>query len=1116
MAPKGKNRKLKTVKFVEDEDKGEDDNSEVEEDVNKAEGKDDDELDIDEVLRLGGTKADFIMLSGIDDSKELVNGGKQNAIDDLEEGELQQFITKLGLHKFADLQTIPDEAAPNEEDPSTANDKKKGKGVEVVKPTVANGTGPEPKTGKEEKKQTNKFKDGPSTSGPGKKAKQNINVFEFHPRTVLLVKPGGKWYDQEYTAEAESAPQESSLVAQYKALAERLYEAEVGIYKTKKSMQKGANSAWMKAVVSTGTLADRMAAMTVLIQDTPLHSLEHIETLVSFVKKKGSRRQGLMALDSLRELLISDLLPESRKLRSFSQRPFDQLEERASGNKDVRDRRLVLWLFEHQLKNVVAEFVIALDGVAHDTVQATKTRALTTAHELLCNRPEQERALLVQVVNKLGDPEFKVASKASHLLETLLHKHPNMKGVVCLEVERLMFRPNISGKAQYYSACFLNQVILSHDESELASKLIAIYFSFFRACVKKKEVESKMLSALLTGVNRAYPYAKAGDEKIKEQMDTLFKVVHLVKFNTAVQALMLLFQVMDSQQTISDRYYVALYRKLLDPGLSKSSRQSMFLNLLYKSLKADIVLRRVKAFVKRLLQVSCEQNPTFACGALYLLSEIMKAKPGLQLLLQEGDDDEEKFQDLVGDDEDDDEEERFVDADKLEAANVAGEKVDGVQQPEEEVKEEKVEVAVPHKPTASWVHHKNLEGGKSKEAYDPVHRNPLYCGADRTTLWELQKLSTHYHPSVALFAKTVLQGQYIQYTGDPLQDFTLMRFLDRFVFRNPKQQKGKKNSDASVMQPKQRQTMNSVRSLPVNCEAFLSKEENQIPVDEIFFHRFFKKREQVKREKRPKGNEDNESVEDVDDDEFERVLDSYEGDDFFTDFKDDDLDFAGNVKKKSKKKKKGEEESDDDDDDLDSDDVDDLDDEEVSLGSMDEEDFGDELEEDGGAFMGVGGDDDDDEVPELEEGDSDELEGMDDGDFDDDMDEPLEVTKPKKKGKRKATEDLDFSETMGSQPGKKKKGKKDRAVFANAEEFGDLLDENADSGFDTTSMNAMANKDKANVKQIKWEAKRDDWMHDRDVKTIRKKKAMFKKRTAFGKPWTGKKMMGGKKAGGKK
>lgn len=62
----------------------------------------------------------------------------------------------------------------------------------------------------------------------------------------------------------------------------------------------------------------------------------------------------------------------------------------------------------------------------------------------------------------------------------------------------------------------------------------------------------------------------------------------------------------------------------------------MFLNLLYKSLKADAVLRRVKAFVKRLLQVSAQQNASFICGALFLVSELMKAKPGLKVLLQGG------------------------------------------------------------------------------------------------------------------------------------------------------------------------------------------------------------------------------------------------------------------------------------------------------------------------------------------------------------------------------------------------------------------------------------------------------------------------------------------------
>lgn len=36
------------------------------------------------------------------------------------------------------------------------------------------------------------------------------------------------------------------------------------------------------------------------------------------------------------------------------------------------------------------------------------------------------------------------------------------------------------------------------------------------------------------------------------------------------------------------------------------------------------------------------------------------------------------------------------------------------------------------------------------------------------------------------------QGGAVEYSGDPLQDFTLIRFLDRFVFRNPKQLKGKR------------------------------------------------------------------------------------------------------------------------------------------------------------------------------------------------------------------------------------------------------------------------------------------------------------------------------------
>nr|XP_057937465.1 CCAAT/enhancer-binding protein zeta isoform X2 [Doryrhamphus excisus] len=1058
MAAKNKKSKKphaakKTQILDEDGEKTENCGTDDSEDDEHPEG--DDGFSLEEVLRLGGTRGDFTLLSSLDVSNELVDGGKKGAIDDLEEGELENFIAKLGIQRLAGQQIIPDEVT---EEVLPENSGKKSKTKKENPGSI------EERTSEEEK---NKKK---SKAAQVKRVKHN--VFEFQQRNVLLVKPGGKWHELDYSAEGSSDPQDPDVVKQYKTLAQQLFQADVELYKSKKQLQKGANSAWMKTVVSSGVLADRMAAMTVLIQDAPVHMLEHVESLVSMMKKKGNRRMGLMALDTLRELLLSDLLPENRKLLPFKQHPFDKLEELASGNRDSRDRRLILWYFEHQLKHHVAQFVAALDEVAHDTVAATKAKALAAAHELLCQRPEQEKALLVQVVNKLGDPEYKMAAKASHLLETLLHKHPNMKVVVCCEVERLMFRPNISAKAQYYAACFLSQVRLSHDESRLAAKLIAVYFSFFRVCVQKKDVDSKMLSVLLSGVNRAYPYASAGDEKIKEQMDTLFRVVHLVRFNTAVQALMLLFQVMDAQQSVSDRYYAALYRKLLDPGLSTSSRQNMFLNLLYKSLKADIVLRRVKAFTKRLLQVSADQGAHFACGALFLVSEVMKAKPALKtLLLQEEGDGEEEFRDIIedqpheDDDDDDDEEEHFTDADKPQEAAPPTEP----------------------KPAPSWVHHQNLEGGKCMEKYDPLHRNPLFCGADHTTLWELQRLSLHFHPSVSLFAKTLLQNDFIMYSGDPLQDFTLIRFLDRFVFRNPKELKGKQNTDTAVVQPKQR-LRSRVASLPVNSEEFLSKEESQIPVDEVFFYRFFKKRQQEKRLRRPQADSDGDSVEDVDDDEFEKILDSYEGDSYFTDLPAEDLDFAGNMS--SGKKKKGTEDLDDSDDS----DLDDLDDdEEVSLGSMDEDDFGEKLDDEGGTFMDPEGEDDNED--ELEEDD-------DDDDDDEDIDVP-EVTPRSKSGKRKSTEKQDFSETSASKRAKKtkKKGQKDTAMFASAEQFGCLLDDNAGIKFDNIGLNAMANTDKAGIKQLKWETERDDWIHDRDAKTLRRKKTIFNKRKQMRRPW---------------
>jgi ribosome biogenesis protein MAK21 len=71
-----------------------------------------------------------------------------------------------------------------------------------------------------------------------------------------------------------------------------------------------------------------------------------------------------------------------------------------------------------------------------------------------------------------------------------------------------------------------------------------------------------MMTALLTGVNRAYPYAKQEMEKMMEHIDTMYKVVHYASFSVSVHTLSLLFQVADFANSVSDRYYSFMIRFL--------------------------------------------------------------------------------------------------------------------------------------------------------------------------------------------------------------------------------------------------------------------------------------------------------------------------------------------------------------------------------------------------------------------------------------------------------------------------------------------------------------------------------------------------------------------------
>ena len=78
-------------------------------------------------------------------------------------------------------------------------------------------------------------------------------------------------------------------------------------------------------------------------------------------------------------------------------------------------------------------------------------------------------------------------------------------------------------------------------------------------------------------------------------------------------------------KAIIDRYYRTLYASLHDARLASSAKQAMYLNLLFKSLKADTSSERVKAMVKRLVQLLAAGGngaTEFVAGGLYLLGQV--------------------------------------------------------------------------------------------------------------------------------------------------------------------------------------------------------------------------------------------------------------------------------------------------------------------------------------------------------------------------------------------------------------------------------------------------------------------------------------------------------------
>ncbi|KAI0067515.1 CBF-domain-containing protein [Artomyces pyxidatus] len=910
-----------------------------------------------QVLALGGDEKDLELLNGIHDG-EVVQGAGDGKEEKILSKEIANVLKGLRQPQGQDVAPAHRESTKNvKKDKSAKSESKKPSNASHKREKAS--SPPKPTT--DEKKP--ELLPPTSSVGPA-----------IHPNSKSLKVPAAHdWYNfVPPLAPVSSLP--SPTAAQIYALSTRasdLHTAEVSHFTSGPNtslVSSSSDQAFLKNILASGTLSDRLSALTLMVQSSPLHNTRALEVLKGMAEKgkgggptpkdgdkgkgrAGGREERLKAARAIVDWWVGGGIP-GRKLKHFRDQPLL--------HPSVTDQHLLLWYFEDWLKKFFFSFLQILEARIFSLLSMDS--ALSFIFTLLRETPEQEHNLLRLLVNKLGDTEKSIGSRASYHILQLLQSHPAMKFIVIREITALIMRPASSSlpssslssqpdasgpkmhikftnsesdkkktgsakpqeksawntHARYYAAITFNQIVLSTSEEDrkAARSLMDVYFKLFREVVgersvpdaaepdlteppegehkgkgkfrgkslsdgrsakgKAKEVQgaagfaevqdesSRLVSAILSGVNRAMPFARFGGEDVEfnRHMDTLFLIVHTSTFNITLQALTLINHVVNSASptahpdpsssssiAVAARYYRTLYATLLDPRLFSSNKQAMYLNLLFKSLKHDTDLERVNAFVKRFCQVLAGGfgGTEFVAGGLWLLGEVSMLVLSLHRL---GEFDCHPLLQLF-------------------------DTVPGLKS-----------MVTKHPQPAS-------DDDDGKGDYDPRKRDPQYAHASTTPLWELvwrsnffsespvddqrllqTPLLNHAHPTMSLLARQLLSRQPLT-TSPDLSLHTLSHFLDRFVYKNPKKIKAK---GASMMQPTSadgdgvRKLKGDIQEGPVNEEGWWKKSKGSVPVDQVFFQKYFSQKHEkdtakatkVDKRKPKRDHSDNEAESDAD------------------------------------------------------------------------------------------------------------------------------------------------------------------------------------------------------------------------------------------------------------
>ena len=575
---------------------------------------------------------------------------------------------------------------------------------------------------------------------------------------------------------------------------------------------------WTHDILQKGTFDDKISALLLYIKNTPKLTLKYLEILIKLAENKNRRKNDNVII-GLKDLFL-DCILTNKKYLAFNQK-YSNIEQ----NNNINDDELIESYYEDKIHHLYLRFInIIEDTINNENIISIKKKNLGYLYEMFNKQPESEEKILQDIVNKLGDTSTEITNYASKLLNQIQEQNMNMSDILFKYITTFytsVEKPN----AKLCSLIFLTKMeIPLNNNKKFIEDSIDFFLKLFNSLANiESELKPQKIKNGLSKKNIKKQKKKILDEKLSQNLNEKFLSLIVKRLNILLKFAKRHKSHMEKINSIIQEKFSALFRLSHNKSLKLSieilrllfgvisTQDQNFVDRYYKSLYELISnnslsnSKYVKEALKLiLLSISFDNNNNRICSFLKRLLEMsLVSEPSYIICIL------------------------------LIISQILRNK------------------------TKLW---KMLEREQNKinVFYDSSKREPQFAQGEHSFLNELYLLQNHYHPSVQKMSKFILENynkEIISYDGDPLLDFSLINFLDKFMLKNPKikkinkENKKPENEEEELKRFIQGEDNNEKKNEKNNNEIEGSENENDNENDFAFIKKFNKIYPQITNDK---------------------------------------------------------------------------------------------------------------------------------------------------------------------------------------------------------------------------------------------------------------------------